>query len=237
MKINFLTYGNHIYTRALKRIKQEAERFGIFENIHVYEPHKLNKQFLKRFSEILNASHGGGYWIWKPCIINEVLTIISDGDYLVYADAGCTINRNGIKRWQEYIEMTELSEYGCLSFQMNHSERNWTKMDVFDYFNIDIDSDTAISGQLIGGIILLKKCSHSLMLVNKWLSVLYENPLLFTDHCYNKQHEEFVAHRYDQSIFSVIRKLYGSVIIPDETYYSDWSDGKHIPFLAKRQAD
>ena len=40
--------------------------------------------------------------------------------------------------------------------------------------------------------------------------------------------------RHDQSIYSMVVKKYGSVRLPDETYYEDWSNGKHIPILAKR---
>nr|VFJ75063.1 MAG: hypothetical protein BECKFW1821C_GA0114237_106813 [Candidatus Kentron sp. FW] len=245
MKIHFVTYGNGIYANALKRIKKEAEDFEVFDHIHVYKPsgfslygkNRLSRQFSRRFRGILKMPRGAGYWIWKPCIIAEVLGKMADGDYLVYADAGCEINSRGIDRFREYIQLLDSSEYGCLSFRMEHlPERCWTKRDVFDYFHVGIDSDIAGSGQLIGGVILFKKCRHAVMLIDKWLSTLYDDPVLFTDHCYSEDHHgEFVEHRHDQSIFSIIRKLHGSVVIPDETFYEDWSHGAGAPFLAKRQ--
>nr|VFJ63128.1 MAG: hypothetical protein BECKFW1821A_GA0114235_11423 [Candidatus Kentron sp. FW] len=239
MKIHFVTYGNGIYANALERIKKEAEDFGMFDLIHLYEPDKLPREFSKRFRSILKMPRGAGYWIWKPCIIAEVLGEMSDGDYLVYADARCEINGGGLARFEEYIQLLDSSEYGCLSFRMEHlPERCWTKRDVFDHFHVGIDSEIANSGQLIGTVILLKKCRYAVMLIDKWLSTLYDEPVLFTDHCYSENHHgEFVAHRHDQSIFSIIRKLHGSVVIPDETYYEDWSDGAGVPFLAKRQSN
>nr|VFJ56084.1 MAG: hypothetical protein BECKDK2373C_GA0170839_10529 [Candidatus Kentron sp. DK] len=236
MRIDFVTYGNHVFTNALRRIETEAENFGLFDNIHAYEPNRLPRQFRESYQDILEMPRGGGYWIWKPWIIAEVFESMSDGDYLIYADAGCEINSEGTGRFKEYIELLDSSAYGCLSFQMWHLERNWTKRDVFDYFRVDLDSDVATSGQLVSGILLFKKCRHSAMLIDKWLSVLYQNPRLFTDHCDSRMHHgDFSEHRYDQSIFSIIRKLYGSVVIPDETYSQDWSSLRHIPFLAKRQ--
>jgi hypothetical protein len=44
----------------------------------------------------------------------------------------------------------------------------------------------------------------------------------------------FVEHRNDQSIFSLMRKLAGTLILPDETWFKDWDAGADYPIHARR---
>lgn len=232
--INFCTYGDNKYATSKIRIKKEAIDFGVFNNIHICGPEDLSTDFKERFIDILKEKRGGGYWIWKPYIINKIFETMSDGEYLVYLDAGCSINKNGINRFYQYLDMLDNSEYGCFGFQMCNPEKIWTKIEIFDYFNIKINSNIANTGQLVGGLQIFKKNEHSNKIIKLWLDTLYKNPQLFTDYKYKTQIKNFRDNRHDQSICSIIRKIYGSVIIKEETWYRNWNRGKNIPFLAKR---
>ena len=91
--------------------------------------------------------------------------------------------------------------------------------------------------QLMATIMLMKKCPHTYMILDKCMELLNHDPKLITDH-YNKenQHPNFKDNRHDQSILSVVRNKYGSCIIPDETFTSkNWSELHHIPFLSRRR--
>lgn len=234
--INFVTYGDNVYNNSKKRIKKQALDFGLFTKIHICGPEHLDDNFKHKFKNILNKKRGGGYWIWKPYIINKIFENMDDGEYLVYIDAGCTINKSGIKRFYEYLDMLDNSEYGCFGFQMNqHLEKIWTKIEIFDNFNIDINSTIANSGQYVGGLQIFKKNDHSKKVIKLWLNTLYQNPQLFTDLKIKKQIKEFKDNRHDQSICSIIRKIHGAIVIPDETFYKNWNKGKEIPFLATRK--
>jgi hypothetical protein len=57
---------------------------------------------------------------------------MDENDILVYADGGCKLNPNGLKRLNEYFDIVNKSPYGILSFQLNHLEKNWTKKDLAD---------------------------------------------------------------------------------------------------------
>jgi len=80
---------------------------------------------------------------------------------------------------------------------------------------------------------IIKKNPHSTMVINKWLQ-LAEHYELINDDKMNQENHNFRDHRHDQSIYSLLVKKYGSVKIPDETWYADWEDGKHVPILAMR---
>jgi len=222
--IHFITYGDSIYEETKQRLYNQASNLEWFDTITSYGPEDLDADFKEKFKDILKLPRGGGYWIWKPYIINKHLQLIKDDDILIYLDAGCYINPKGFERFKEYIEMLKNSEEACISFQMNHHiEKKWTTKEIFESFNINSDSKDIIeSGQIIATVKMFRKCANSINIVSAWLNALHANPLLFTDH-YNKnnQCEMFIDNRHDQSVCSVLCKLYKSIILEDETYFED----------------
>ena len=120
-KIHFITYGNDKFEKAKIRIVKEAHAFGEFKTVKAFEPQDLPKDFTENYQQILTMPRGGGYWIWRPIIIQQALDKINDGEYLVYLDAGCTINPKGKRRFNEYLQLLDdnKNKYGILSFQMS----------------------------------------------------------------------------------------------------------------------
>jgi len=231
-KIHLITYGNHVFTNAKKRLLNDAIEFNEFETITGYGPEDLPENFKTTFKDILNLQKGGGYWIWKTIIISEKLKLIKDNDILIYLDSGCKLNPLGKQRFAEYIQLLNNSEYGIISFQMpNCIEKNYTTIEIFNYFNIEINSDIANNGQYVGGILIMKKNTHLLKIMDLYTKALYDNPLLFTDHYNINQHKEFIANRHDQSVFSIIRKIHGSVIIDnDESWIIPFGNGESLKY-------
>jgi hypothetical protein len=90
-------------------------------------------------------------------------------------------------------------------------------------------------------MIIFRKCDKSLKIINDFYNLSLDDTVLFSDE-FNKvgNCERFIDNRYDQSIFSVLRKKYETVEIVDETWAPDnngWNNlyyVKKIPFLATR---
>jgi len=234
--IHFLTYGDNTFSNSKKRLKIEAENFGVFDTISIYNREDISMDFIEKTSPYINMDRGGGYWLWKCFFVKKTFDQINYGDYCVYIDAGCSINIRGKERFFEYLKMID-NEIGVLSFQLEHSEYKWTSEKVFDFLEIEKDSEIRKSEQLVGGILILKKCEYSMNLINKWYDIAINNPDLFSDIYNNNNNEYFIEHRHDQSIFSILRKKYGSVILKDETWSDNWNYllyEKKAPFLATR---
>jgi hypothetical protein len=223
---HLITYGDDKFKEGKKRIFNQANNTGWFDNVTLYCPNDLDLEFKNKFLNILECPKGGGYYIWKPYIINKHLEKMQDNDFLIFLDAGCSINPKGINRFNEYIDMLNKSDEGCISFYMCPDnpdfimEKRWTIKEIFEYFNIDINSDLVKSRQSYAGVIILEKNAKSINIVNLWLKAVQDNPLLFTDYYNNKnQNLEFKDSRHDQSILSVICKLNNVIKLDDETFF------------------
>ncbi len=132
--------------------------------------------------------------------------------------------------------MLPKSDKGSVEFQMTHIEKDWTKKEIFKYFNVEHDDDIKDTGQVISGCFIIKKNTNSSKLINLWKQTLNNNSLLFTNY-YNKNQESyFKDNRHDQSIFSVILKIHGSILLEYETYVISFGGKKALkyPFWATR---
>ena len=237
--IHFITYGDEKFKLARQRLIKEANEFGVFKSIKGYCPNSLTSEFKNKYNEILKMPRGGGYWIWKLDIIKQTVNNIPENDFIVYLDAGCTLNLKGIRRFYEYIKMFENTDYGILSFQTSHQEKIWTTNQILNYFNIT-NNDTSIieSGQYVGGVLLLRNNDHLRKYINMFEKCIEQDKYLITDKYNNSnQSKIFRDNRHDQSISSIIRKKIGSIIIErDESWIPPFGRGESLkyPFWSTR---
>lgn len=240
-EFHFVSYGDAKYQQAKARIGREANDTGWFKTVKVSGPEDLRAEFVAKHHDILKLRRGGGYWIWKYAVIEAAMEALHEGDFLVYLDAGCQVNKNATKRFYEYAKDIKESEYyGMLCFQLGQIEHRYTTEQIFEAFHIS-KNDTAIrnTGQYVGGILMIQKGTHYRKWSQKVTTILEEDPWLFTDK-YNDHAKQvdpdFVDNRHDQSMSSVARKLLGCVQYPDETYTAgSWGEEMmDKPFWARR---
>jgi len=183
----------------------------------------------------LNNTKGFGYWIWKSYLVFEILKLINNNDILVYADAGCTMNMFAIHRFNQYLNIVNSSQYGILSFELDVLEKTYTKMDLFEYLGLNTDKFLN-SKQIIATTFILKKCNHTINLINEWYNTACIYNLIDDSPSILKNDDSFIEHRHDQSIFSLIAKKYGTEILPDETYHKNFNIEiiLYYPILATR---
>jgi hypothetical protein len=234
MKIHLISYGDARYELQRAFFTESALFSSFFDEVTMFTKEDIAETFVEKFHEIFQFPRGGGYMIWKPYFIKKALDALKDGDVLIYCDAGCMINHWGKERFDAYIEKLISSETGIITFEMELKEYQYTKSEVFEYFNAT--EEIINSKQIISGIILMRKCPHTTMIIDKWHQTVHDNPWLFTDKLDARpQHPDFIAHRHDQSIFSVILKTHGAEVLPDETYFDDFMrEGQFFPFWATR---
>ncbi len=240
MKIYFLTYGDKRFYLSKKHLISLANKSKYFDHCISLGPQNLDNNFKKKYQNIFKNSRGGGYWIWKYHIISKLLDEISKNDIVVYCDAGASINTsdNAGKRFNEYIEMLNSSKFSNLRMNCEEGfvEKFYTYKELFQYFDIVPDSETGNTLQLQAGHMFFKKNKESENYFKEYQKILDYNIDLITDSL-NKQNQikNFKENRHDQSIFSMLSKVMGSLIIPNETEFRVRPDEQYnFPFLSVR---
>jgi hypothetical protein len=239
----FITFGGPTpnYRKRSQELAAQSSQMGIFtKSIGLNDDFlKSNKMpFWQKHGEFLETNKRGyGHWLWKPFIIKTFLDKLKPNDILVYADAGCVFNPEGIKRMTEYIDILNNDEKGILAFQLSSalSERKYCKRQVLEH--LEVTPEIMNSGQCVGGIILLRKTEFSQKFIDTWYSTAEHHELINDSMSYHPEYPDFVDHRHDQAIYSCLVKKMGIKMIPDETYFSpNWNkNGKDYPIWAVRK--
>lgn len=194
-------------------------------SIHIYNQYTLpdDEKFNKLLHSKLKYDRGFGYWCWKPFIISKMLNKMNEGDILMYVDIGCQWRANGAKKLLEYFDYT--IKNGMLCGELPFQEKHWTKADLFHYFGIQTSSEISANndstlqddthkmiietGQRPATLLFMINNAKNREFVAKWLQVFYDDFSLADDTPSKiPNFEGFKDHRHDQSMFSLLSKLY-----------------------------
>jgi hypothetical protein len=211
MEINkkyFINYADKGFKTSQREALRRAESFGFLSFGLTYSD--LDEQFLSQNSLVLSSSRGAGYWLWKPHIIHTYLNKIDDGDYLVYMDSGAFFTKDP----QKYLEMID-PKIGHYGFSMIQKTSKWTKGDCFYEINKNRDYRFSNENQLQATYLFFKNCQFIRDFVSKWLE-LSQKVNLITDspNLHLPNMSDFIDHRHDQAIYSLLCYNMGIPIVP-----------------------
>ena len=213
----------------------------------------LESNFRTRFkSKLVKGSRGYGFWSWKPQVVLQTLNKMKEGDVLLYCDVGCHLTDQGLDRLDELFKKTASNESGILgfelgktvnsSFNMEHSnaflERNWTKADVFQHFNLLNDVEFQTRNQTMATIFFMRKCEGTVAMTTYFIEMIANNFDLITDkESAIPNFHGFIEHRHDQSLFSLLFYKNKADIFPDILVYPSLIDppsSRKFPIEARR---
>jgi hypothetical protein len=220
MKVRLISFGTRNYRNNLVRLRRQAEQLGVFDGgIHMYTEEDLPKMMSfweKHGKFVQNNPRGYGYWIWKPFLVQKVMREADSDDIVFYCDAGCDINPEARDRMSEYIEMLRSDPSGILSFQITDQvEKKWSKMDLVKILCAEQEVD---SNMLMATIFAVRNIPRARYVIQRWCDTVSSYHMIDDSPSRVPEDPEFREHRHDQSVFSLLRKKEGSIVIPDETY-------------------
>lgn len=217
MKV-FITYSDEKFNKQRDFAVFMAKHFGKFDKSIGYKPEDIDKEFYEQNKEILSQPKGGGYWLWKPYFIYKTLKNLNDGDYLFYADAGSFF----LKDINILIDELEKSHQDVIGFELPLIESQWTKRELFITMNCDNELYRE-SNHIMGSFHLIKKSNQSLKFYKEYLE-LCTNTNNITDILDSsiQQNKDFLDHRQDQSIFSLLYKKYKLKPFKDPSQRGDY---------------
>jgi hypothetical protein len=224
----FVTFGNRSYESSQKLIVCEARNTGLFRKV-LADP--LGADFMSAHGNFVNSNQRGyGYWIWKPYIILRALeTECEEGEALVYADSGCSFGTTAQVRIPQWVQIAEEHPSKMVTFEIKHPEFEWTKMDTIQAIYPDIDVTTYQIEATKSVFINNEKTRAFVREWYDWCSK--DNYHYLTDAKSSVVHPQFIDHRHDQSIFSLLVKKNGVLHIPDE----GWPPHDHKPLRSLRR--
>ena len=208
-----ITFGtDNLFENQRIKFKQQATDINFFDSIIIENEHTI-KPLIKDYEDFIkNNQRGYGYWLWKPIIIKRQLENMFDDDILFYLDCGSSIINNNIEKLDNYINILE--DYDIIVFD-NHDHKTikFIKMNVINEFNIE---DDVLEQYIIeGGCIILKNTKKTKEFIDEWIkNMIKDNYKLINDDLLNlPQNEDFIEHRHDQSILTILARQYDNIYI------------------------
>ena len=238
--------------RSASRFEKQSKKMNVYKKIKIYGLNDLSdkkKTQIKSFKK----KRLFGFASWKPEIILDFIEKIPNNSILQYSDVGCHFNENGKERLKDYVNITNKNEILAFQYKMPnfefkkklkfqiYFENQYTKSDLFKFFNLEINSPIAASEQIWSGTMFFKNNLKTKNFLKKWLDVCNVNQLIDDSPSKEKNHDGFVEHRHDQSAFSILCKLNNvSLLSASECEWAEdennryWEHLKNFPILAKR---
>lgn len=203
MKKYLINYADKTYYNSQKNNTKTAIDIGGFDEVISYNKLSLDENFYLKNKHILDQPRGVGYWLWKPYLILKALEKLEDNDILFYCDSGIEF----IKNIDELIPIMDSTDQKMLAFRLDdiHPNKRWTKRDCF--VNLGLDEEKYANHiQLLASYIIMRKNDFIISFMKEWLQYAedYRNITDSTNECGLPNYFEFVDHRHDQSIYSLL---------------------------------
>ena len=228
--IVFITFSDGIKYKY-DRIIEEAKTSKFFKECIPYTLKDLDQSFIDKHSKFIeNNPRGYGYWIWKPYIILKTMEKLDYNDILIYSDSGSVVNPNGFKRLKYYYEI--LNSYDMICFKIKHDEISWNKKDIIEHIlNIFGNSNYNVlnTKQITSNLLLLRNNKKTYNFIKLWYNIMCNYHLIDDTPSKSPNFKEFIENRHDQSILSLLTKLYYMNIYTCKDNYED--DNKNYEYL------
>lgn len=232
---HFLSFANRRYGGSLARIRAEAASMDRFTSIRAVDERWLSPDYWRVHADTVRRHRRGfGLYTWKPHVIRRGLESLPEGDMLVYADAGCSLNPEGSRRLEEYLSLAAADPAGVLAFSLEGTVGEWTKRAALAAFGVDSPS-LRRREMVLAGILVMRAGPATVDLVREWEARMADLTIVDDSASPEGEHPEFRAHRHDQSLFTLLAHARRLQSIPDETYWENaWDEYRAFPIHARR---
>lgn len=214
----YITFTQNCCKSALARALTRAKEFG-FDEVISYNGSVFTNDFRAQHANILQHPRGAGFWLWKPyTILKTLVQNMQWGDYLCYVDAGSELIRDpgpliDFARHQPYGVWTPHTPGGSL-------ELNFNKRDTLIAMDMDYDY-VHQTVQAQSNHLCMPKSLYTIRLVTEWLSLGMIPNLIADSPSIAPEHPEFIDHRHDQAIWSLLIKRWRIPIWRDATQWGE----------------
>lgn len=201
----FLVYDDMTHTAFLEDLLTSVRLHAPEFNILIKGRHDLDASFFMKHSHILNHRRGGGYWLWKPYIIYTTLLTLQEGDILFYMDSKYYFTQPFAGLYEDYLKTHDIMLWKNKPNDRIYSMKHWCKMDVLQKYSMD---KMTLLEDCWAGALLLRTTKETVEYMNKWLHMCCSYHDITDSPSILPNVPEFIEHRHDQSLLSILAHTY-----------------------------
>ncbi len=219
MKKYLINYADITHIQSQKNNTCSGKEIAKFDEVIEYSKKNIDDDFLKKNNHILSQRRGAGYWLWKPYIIYKTLNLVKENDVVFYSDSGISF----LEDISELLPVLNSHPSQMLVFELDvHKNKTWTKRDCFVLTDCNT-SEFADMNMILASYMIMKKSHFVMNFIENWLTVCQDYRAI-TD-CENElglnNYKEFIDHRHDQSVLSLISRKFKVNVMPDISQYGN----------------
>ena len=188
-----------------------------FDAVIQYGPQDIDTLFYEKNKEILTQKRGAGYWLWKPYIILQTLNMVKDGDVVFYSDSGAEF----ITTMEPLLNLIQEKEIVGFKMAGQHKEKQYTRKAVIEKLGLN-PFEVGSEDQDMASFIGVKKTANSgeaENIIGTWLKYCQDPELIMDQPHHSDEFGEFIDHRHDQSLWSLVSKMHNVYKAPDPTQW------------------
>ena len=223
----FLVYNDNTHNHFLSDLLESVKKYGKDFEIIVFNKNDMDNEFVLNNKNILELDRGGGYWLWKPYIINETLKKINENDIVFYLDSKYYFMEDFTELYLNYMENNDLLVWKNKPNNPIWHMKNWCKIDVILKYDMSKKIFDENAEECWGGALVIKKNEHTIKYMKEWLDMccIYED---ITDAPSKVENSGlFCEHRHDQTLLSIILYKYN---IPMQFFEKKYLQNVRTPY-------
>jgi hypothetical protein len=227
--VTLVNFATRPFRESQRRNAETGVAVGGVDRVEAFGPRDLDPRFRRTNRAILGNQRGAGLWLWKPYLVERTLRTLRPGDWLFYSDSGAYF----VDSVAHLVEFASDRALDVLAFEQAFLERRYTKRDAFVLLDCDRPefSETRQRG---GGFSLWRSSPAALALAESWLAAAQDLRLISDreNELGLPNYPDWIAHRHDQSIFSLLTKKAGIPAFRDpsqdgEKWRADYPDSTY----------
>jgi hypothetical protein len=204
----FLVYNDNTHDNYLTNLLRSVEKYGSEFKIVIFDKSQIDNEFVERNKSILECQRGGGYWLWKPYIINEFLKNINDNDIVFYLDSKYVFIENFTNLYSDFMLNNDILIWKNKPNNRLYYMKNWCKMDVICKYDMydKVFNENALD--IWAGALIVKKTENAVRIIREWLDMCCNYDDITDSPSKAENSSMFTEHRHDQSMLSIVLHKY-----------------------------
>jgi hypothetical protein len=200
----FLVYDDGQYTNHVNKLLNSVAKYGKQFKLVKFNKTQIHADFITYNQSIFNLRKGGGYWLWKPYIIDMLLKLIQDGDIVFYLDSKYYFVQDFAALYESYLQQNDFLIWKNKPNEPIFQMKNWCKMDVILKYNMYQKIFAENADDCWAGAFVLRKTARVCEIINEWLRMCCNYDDITDEPSKIKNTQDFREHRHDQSLLSIV---------------------------------